>query len=157
MKNKIIFSSNFCDAHSKPVQRFMKGNSSLKIEFFNAPITPLIHICKIRLSCFTRHPGVTVRCLSVSSRANSELHSKRFEKIITKRWTTEDVPKQTKAKSVEYRVKLGGLCCGRRGRSRTIVTLSHSTGLASIGGSNHENDLQSIKWMNSWSKFLVLC
>ena len=55
----------------------------------------------------------------------------------------EDVPKQTKAKSEEYRLSLGRLRCERRGCSYSIVTFTHSKGqhygFASIGGSSHEN------------------
>ena len=58
-----------------------------------------------------------------------------------------DVPEQTKARSKEYRVTLGILRCRLRGRSYSIVTLTHSTGqhygFASIGGSSHENSLRS--------------
>ena len=47
--------------------------------------------------------------------------------LLIKSGTTEDIPKQTKAKSEEYRVKLGRLRFGRKGRSHSHV------GFASIG------------------------
>lgn len=48
--------------------------------------------------------------------------------------------KQTKAKTKEYEVKLGRLCCGPRGYLFSIATLTHSTGqnhgFAYLGGSS---------------------
>ena len=51
--------------------------------------------------------------------------------------------KQTKAKTKEYQVKLGRLCCGPGGYLFSIATLTHSTGqhhgFAYLGGSSHKN------------------
>ena len=55
------------------------------------------------------------------------LEAIRIKSSLIKSGTTEDIPKQTKAKSEEYRVKLSRLRFGRRGRSHSRV------GFASIG------------------------
>lgn len=66
----------------------------------------------------------------------------RFKEIVTKHWTTKDVPKQTKAKSEGYGVKLCRTHCGQRSDWYFFATLTHSTGqqygFASIGGSSHK-------------------
>ena len=77
----------------------------------------------------------TLRCLStfvVSQLELKKIISSDLLEIVTRRWTTEDVPKQTKAKSEEYRVKLGRLRCGLRGRSYSIVTIAHSLNRTTI-------------------------
>ena len=81
---------------------------------------------------------MTVRCLSSSleprkkkisntgKQCNHVLIPERFKEIVTKRWTPEDVLKQTRTKNEEYRVKLGRLRRGRRGCLYSIVALTHS-------------------------------
>ena len=149
-KKNYIFRSTGNNLQIQTVRCSLSKEKNFPPNFQDGPISRSRTFLQGKAFSFlTRHSEMIVICLSSSVRhyeTNDKLapknsmitcqysvsHSKRFEEIVTGRWTTEDVPKQTKAKSEEYRVKLGRLRCGLTGRSYSIVTIAHSLNRTTI-------------------------
>ena len=102
----------------------------------------LKNICKLRLCFFTRHSIMIERCLS-SSAVHYETNNKKHRKTV---WSPSNIPCNIwsdwnkSSLSVDW-PKMFWLRWWLRGRSYSIITLTHLTGqqygCASIGGCSH--------------------
>ena len=125
---------------------FMMRRSLLLRHFWKAKpfffFTPFWNDCEMFI--VTRSTYTTRQTRSITEKQCDHLliflvtlEAIRIKSSLIKSGTTEDIPKQTKAKSEEYRVKLSRLRFGRRGRSHSRV------GFASIGSISKK---YQVKW-----------